>query len=107
MSTKSSKNELQEYCTMNRWNYPVYELLSTNPDFSVRVRITRDDRSEVVAVAGDAKKKGAEKEAARLALLKLQGKADIETETCSANVMDTVPGDNGIVICKDGLVNLT
>ena len=106
MSTKSSKNELQEFCTMNKWNYPVYELISAGPEFSVRVTVRRENGSEIAAEATDVKKKGAEKEAARLALLKLQGETVVSTEIPNISCMDTATENNTdtTLLALDGFV---
>ena len=96
MSTKSSKNELQEFCTQNKWDYPFYELISANQEFTVRVTVLLCDGSEVTAEASDSKKKGAEKEAARLALSKLRGATPALADAPSNPAMDIVPEDSDV-----------
>ena len=75
--TKSSKNELQEYCTSRSWGYPVYDLISTEPEFTVRVRVTRTDKTTVSADGTSTRKKEAEKEAATSLLSSLQGSTQV------------------------------
>lgn len=73
LSNKSSKNELQEYCTSRSWGYPLYDLVSTDPEFTVRVRVTRTDQKELTAEGSSSRKKEAEKEAASALLCMLRG----------------------------------
>ena len=73
LSNKSSKNELQEYCTSRSWGYPMYDLVSTEPEFTVRVRVTGTDEKEFSAEGISSRKKEAEKDAATALLCKLQG----------------------------------
>ena len=71
MSTKSSKNELQEFCDGMRWEHPRYENIGESPLFSVRVEVRRGNQDTVSAVGEHTRKKEAGKIAARILLDKL------------------------------------
>ncbi|KAI6648906.1 Interferon-inducible double-stranded RNA-dependent protein kinase activator A-like protein A isoform X2 [Oopsacas minuta] len=83
MFAPSLKNELQEYCTSRTWRYPVYDLLEVDPEFLVRVKVTRDDGTVLTADGFGPRKKCAEKAAAGNLLLKLQA-AKLEPDGVSS-----------------------